>query len=285
LAEIHDTEADEFVSKPTAYIPSAYMPVSSHTEDASQDFKSESRKSFVSGEVDPTAPPAYPTYPDLASPPKNFRHVSPVPVLYRVISIAMLISTVFMWVLCLTVNVMHRLPVSNKYSQTFTPLPAFFTNPASLAANMPATCVNYLKSSAHSLVKQGLFVQMGDRALAALFDNVLFGVFTLSALHNGWLHFKSRSTAGKEARMFQTVKGFTAVMSILLPAIVFCNVIYMTSTVFAERAAVNYVFTVNPSQVGNCTFITVGMDKRFGYFDIKEGLALRIADAALAITS
>jgi len=68
-----------------------------------------------------------------------------------------------------------------------------------------------------------------------------------------------------------------------MPLVVVANTIFLAVTVFGERGAVNVVFTNNATRTGGCTFATVGMDKRFGYYDVKEGLALRVAQSVLGI--
>jgi len=103
------------------------------------------------------------------------------------------------------------------------------------------------------------------------------------ALHATVGQIRLRNQGDEPARIAGLLDACARMVRLVMPLVVVANTIFLVVTVFGERGAVNVVFTNNATQTGGCTFATVGMDKRFGYFDVKEGLALRVAQSVLGI--
>ena len=213
--------------------------------------------------------------------PGMFQHHGGFPL--RPLTIALLLSTIVSWTFTLVINIFHRFPFSlgHKFTQSLVPLPVVSSNPGSLAANMPSACVDYLLHG--NLAVQGLYAQLGDKEVSALFENGQFIFTSIIGLHVGFSLLKGRKTPDEPSRIAACLKTFAFMASLIMPMVLLANTIFLTVSVFGEHGAVNVVFTNNATTTANCTFATIGMDKRFGYFDVKEGLGFRIGQSVLGI--
>jgi hypothetical protein len=209
----------------------------------------------------------------------------------RPFTVVLLLSTIIMWIFTLVINVMHRISFSfaHPFTQSMVPLDIVSSNPASLAANMPEACISYLQTNASTLVSQGLYTQIGDKGISTIFENGQFVLYSLFGLHGTvslWRLRNNDSDGGETGRISKVLGAYRYLMTLILPLIVVSNTIYLVVTVFGQGGAVNFTFTrTNPLNftLPNCTFVVVGMDKRFGYFDVTEGLGMRIGQSLLGV--
>jgi hypothetical protein len=220
------------------------------------------------------------------SPPKLHRfHGIQLPL--RPFTVGFALSTFVMWIFTLVIDIFHRMlfSYSKAYDQALVPLPSVYTHPESLASNMPESCINYIKSGHPSLANQGLFLQEDDRTIAGYLENMQFIFLSIIGVIYCWNTYTNKRSPFEPEQTAKTMKAIAVCASGLMFFVIIISVVYVNASVFARHQAVNVAFTHNATNTGNCTFATVGLDKRFGYFDVKEGLGLRIAQNVLGISS
>jgi hypothetical protein len=144
--------------------------------------------------------------------------------------------------------------------------------------SVPQQCVDWLESA--DLVRMGLFSQYGDQLFSATLAAALFFGTTVAGLGMvlSMAMPRTNGTAQTASRIL-TLCTSTAVLALVVGVI--CNVLYDGITLGSKKRYVNLRYTNNPSITGGCSFAFVGMDKRFGYWDVQDELAFRIVMSVL----
>jgi heme/copper-type cytochrome/quinol oxidase subunit 2 len=139
---------------------------------------------------------------------------------------------------------------------------------------IPTQCVNWLKSA--DLVRMGLFSQYGDQIFSATLTVILFIITTVAGL---WMIFimamqRANGPVQTTSRVLKICK-YTVVLALVIGVVV--TVLYAGITVGSKKHYVSFRYTNNPGVTGGCSFAFVSMDKEWGYWDVQDELAFRIA--------
>jgi hypothetical protein len=175
-------------------------------------------------------------------------------------------NLIFLW----TINSSHTL-------KPYFEVQNAVTDPTSIAPNMPATCIDYLKNnSISSTLVSGMnaddkYFMSGMTAFQFVFCTLIFALSVCGKC------LKGRGNTGHTFNMVKTSASVT-LFAITLPLI--STLVYAFAF---ERGATNVYYTNALNATGGCTFATVEMNARWGYWDVTYDRPFRIAMAALGV--
>lgn len=195
-------------------------------------------------------------------------------------SVGIAILTSVHWILTLVSVISHWLYKigNNQRTRTYYEVPNAVTNPSSIAPGMPPACLDWLKSD--NVNASGLLKLDYDQMTVVLITILQFGICTIACVERIRKYFQRRRLNSYK-RNFSTLKITAAASLASLGIAALFTGFWILGTVVLKGANVNMRYTNDLNATGGCTFAMVGMNKRWGYWDVEYELAFRIIMSAL----
>jgi hypothetical protein len=211
-------------------------------------------------------------------------------IMYGALALATL--SILMWILTFANVVMHWESGSPKARGYYLDA-RVSANPSAVGTNIPDSCTSWLGST--DLGALGFFNMDTDHYLARLLPTALFiltwRTIVLSLLN---LVFTDRSKPSEDGKPPKSTEGLIASelkwFIALVPFALLCAALASAAWVVVEdlilKHGVMFKYTNDVTKTGGCTWGMVEMDKRWGFWDVKEGiLGLRILLAAAGVAA
>lgn len=194
------------------------------------------------------------------------------------VAIAILISV--QWIMTLASVIYHCLYRigNNQRTRTYFEVPNAVTNPSSIALGMPPACLDWLKSV--NVEDTGLLKLDYDQMTAVIITTLQFGVCTIACVERIRKHFQKRRLNTYKHNI-STLKITAAASLASLGIAALFTGFWILGTVVLKGRNANMRYTNDLNTTGGCTFAMVGMNKRWGYWNVEYELAFRIIMSAL----
>lgn len=194
------------------------------------------------------------------------------PILFWVSTVVAFI-TFLQWCLSLTVVALHfRYSWFDKSSHpTYVAVSGALADPSSIAT-MPQACLDWLNSS--PLATSELLDINVEQTVMTLLVAIQFVICTIVVVINGAAQSGHRRTLG-----MLKVSAWASLATLGLPAIG-TGFWVLGAVIFGNQDAW-LTYTNNLNTTGGCTFGVVGMDRRWGYWDVEYQRPYRIAMSVL----
>ena len=194
-------------------------------------------------------------------------------------SIIAAVFTVLQWILTMLSVVNHwKFSLGSNQTQTYYEAPNAVSNPSLIAPGMPQACLNWLKGNNVNTI--GLLKMDYDARLSVLVTTIQFALCTLAFVQHVYKHFKNKGW-DKYMRTYSMLKISAAATLASLGIAALVTGVSILVTVVLKSEDVHMSYTNNLNVTGGCTFATVNMNKRWGYWDVEYELPYRVAMAVL----
>jgi hypothetical protein len=149
-------------------------------------------------------------------------------------------------------------------------------NITTLGSDLPESCGDFLTKT--DLVSSGLFNQSADQHLSAGLQLFAF-LMALSVVVTQFIRRRSHHQDSEN----RCLKDCAFVVSVALIGCMLASAMYVGLSVGKKHREVEVRYTTDVTKTGGCTWAWVAMDKRWGYWDVKEGLGWRLGLAMLGV--